>query len=197
MFERNYYLKDISTSAYEDYTKKNYDDLAQNLIDDLKLTEKDFILDFGCATGALLHSLEKKGIWNAIGTDLSFWAVRYGRVMYGHDKRKLQHYNRQLLQNKHDYVFLFDVLEHINTEELMEIFELINTENIIVRVPVVIKEGEDYVLDVHRQDQTHIQRHPKDWWESLFEVYDYVLKQTFDNIAIWDSEGVLSRAYKK
>ena len=195
IFEQGYYINSTIT-AYEDYTKKDYSELAENLIATLKQDDQSTVLDYGCATGALVAALRDKQI-HVVGTDISFWAVKYGRVAHGLDKHTLMHFNRQLLEYKYTHCLFFDVLEHIETAELQEIFSLLRPKIIAVRVPVSAGEGGDFVLPIHRIDKTHIQCHSKWWWHSLFSNYGYVPKYTFDESSIYDSEGVLAGVYER
>lgn len=197
-FEREYYCNS-NISAYVDYTLKNYDDLADNLIkvcmaDNDPLTS---VLDYGCAIGTLVNALNDRHV-RTVGTDLSYWAINYGRVKYALGKRELQHMNRQMLEwDGIQFGLFLDVLEHIDTDEIVEMFSIMCLQNIIVRVPVVANEGEDYVLDIHRIDKTHVQRRTKQWWESLFYTYGYQHKHTFDESSIYDTDGVLARWYER
>lgn len=194
IFEKDYYIGS-TISAYEDYTKKDYQGLARELIDRLHVTFQDYILDYGCATGLLIRNLLDAGFANIMGTDISFWAVEYGRENYNLSYLNIQHFNRQLLESAFSYVLFLDVLEHIEMDELKSLFSLLNTKYIVVRIPLSLKEGERYVLDIHEKDKTHCQRHTKAWWDDFFKGYGFRPYLTFDGEFIYDSEGVLARTY--
>ena len=197
-FEREYYCNS-NISAYQNYTTKNYDDLADNLIkvcmaDEDPLTS---VLDYGCAIGTLVKALQDRDI-NTIGTDISYWAINHGRIKYRLGKRELSHFNRNMLEwNGLKFCLFLDVLEHIETDELIEIFSILDIPNIIVRVPVAANEGEDFVLDIHKIDKTHVQRQTKQWWENLFYNYGYQEKHVFNESSIYDTDGVLARWYEQ
>lgn len=196
-FQREYYCNS-NISAYENYTTKNYDDLADNLIKVCSIEQHlQGVLDYGCAIGTLVKALHNRWI-DAVGTDISYWAINHGQVKFGFSKRELSHLNRNMLEwDGLKYCLFLDVLEHIETDELIEIFSILDIPNIIVRVPVVVNEGEDYVLDIHKVDKTHVQRQTKQWWENLFYNYGYVHKHTFNESSIYDSDGVLARWYER
>jgi len=40
---------------------------------------KDVIVDYGCATGVLISSFKKLGFKKLTGTDISYWAIEYGK----------------------------------------------------------------------------------------------------------------------
>ena len=85
-----------------------------------------------------------------------------------------------------------DVLEHIEDQELEEILSFIVAKELVVRIPVTAKEGEDFVLDVSKKDKTHVQKHSKTWWLHLFNRYGFHLKTVLRHTNIYDSKGVLS-----
>jgi len=191
-FEHGYYVNS-EVSNYSNYRLKKFEDLAKDLSEYL-LDKKSRILDFGAATGGLVSALRNIGYINIIGTDISYWAIEQGRVMYHLDKNVLQHYNRQLLEDS-EIIIMLDVLEHISDEELNKILSLLKSSILILRIPVTKKEGEDFVLDISKNDKTHIQIHCKEWWSSILNKYGYTLKTYLNSKSIYDSEGVLAAIY--
>ncbi len=199
IYERGYY-EDSSISNYTKYIDKKFDLLAKELLAELNILEGESILDFGCATGGLMKAMKdiKKPLHlQIIGTDISYWAIEYGREAYDLGKAVLQHYNRSLLENGFSYILFLDVLEHIPTSELELLFSIIKSNRIVVRVPVSIEEGEDFFLEISRNDKTHIQIHDKIWWESFLKSHNFFLNDIIERDAIYDSVGVLSRVYKR
>lgn len=195
-FDKSYYV-DSTISNYTDYRKKRYADLAKTLVARLGLTAETKILDFGCATGCLLKELELCGIVNAVGTDISHWAISQGRQMFGFDKERLQHYNLHLLEQEFDVVFFLDVLEHMPPGDIQDTMRLVSADTLVVRLPVSANEGEDFVLDVSKNDKTHIQIHPKCWWGALLLDYGFETSDIFDESPIYESEGVLARVFRR
>lgn len=187
MFDENYYINS-TISNYSDYREKKFTGLANDLFPYLR---NKIVLDYGAATGGLVHSLRELGI-SCVGTDISYWAITYGRKHYGLPEDVLQLYNMQLLEYHFDTVLFLDVLEHIPNYDLNNILEIIKAPQIIVRIPVSSVEGEDFVLDVSKNDKTHIQVHAKEWWFSSFReaYYTEFLPLSTDNI--YDSEGVMA-----
>lgn len=195
-FEKGYYVRS-EISNYEDYRKHKFEKLAKEIYQHLGLSKQTKILDYGAATGGLLSEFKKLGLEQIVGTDISFWAINYGRKRYNLDKQQLQHYNRQLLEEKFDWVMILDVLEHINQEELHNIFNLLNAKYMLVRIPVALNEGEDFHLEVSRFDKTHIQCHCKEWWIDLFKKFNYGIKETLNLPTIYDSEGVFAGVFQR
>lgn len=186
-FEESYFVQS-SVSNYRNYKDKKFHGLAE----DLKgLLAGKKVLDFGCATGGLTAALRKESI-DCIGTDISYWAISFGREAYGIPAAALQFYNRQLLDENFDVVLFLDVLEHISTEELHAMFTIIKANELIVRIPITAVEGGDFVLSVSRNDKTHIQAHSRAWWERFFITYQYTHVQRLSMENIYDSPGVLA-----
>ena len=196
IFEKKYYVRS-EISNYEDYRKKKFDILAQELIKHLDLKPDSSILDYGAATGGLIAALKEQGLTNITGTDISYWAVNFGRKEYNLTCQELQHYNRQLLEENFEYIFILDVLEHMQIEELHNVFNLINAKKILIRIPISVNEGEDFHFEVSRYDKTHIQCHCREWWIDLFEQYNYELLSLLNLETIYDSDGVFSAIFSK
>jgi SAM-dependent methyltransferase len=195
-FEKGYFINS-KRSNYEDYRRKKFNFLAWHLINALNIIRTDKILDFGCATGGLLKEFKFLGYDNLKGTDISYWSIDYGKEHYNLGDI-LEYFNVNLLTEKHDYILLLDVLEHIpSITEIERYLKIIETKRIIVRIPVSVKEGEPYYLDVSRNDSTHVQCHTKEFWTNLFKKYDFILEKKLSTKAIYDSKGVFAGVFKK
>ena len=192
-FEEHYF-KDSKISNYRDYVARKYEQCCLDLIS-LGMEKQHRILDFGCATGALLKELVKRGYVNACGTDVSYWAVNYGRTMYGLTDCQIQYYNPNLLEAGADWIIALDVFEHIGDEEMQNILGLIRCDKLVMRVPVSAGEGGPFVLEISRNDQTHIQCHTKEWWLGLFEPY-IRNREPITLPSIYDSDGVLATIFE-
>lgn len=188
------YFKDSPISNYKDYTQKKYDDLCEDLIA-LGVGRGHEIVDFGCATGSLLHEFSVRGYEYLFGTDVSWWAIAEGRRRYGFSKDVLHHLNYSLLEMGAGWVFALDVLEHVGMAELEHIIGIMNCGRLVVRVPVSAKEGEAYVLPVSRNDKTHIQCHTKPWWIKTLSP-KFVYEGSIMGKAIYDSPGVFAAVFR-
>ena len=194
-FEREYFIHS-STGNYRDYRERKFSSLSEDNILDLKVT--DTILDFGCATGGLLFEFKTRGFTKVRGTDLSYWAVDYGRQTFGLANEELQYHNVNLLTIPSDVLFFLDVLEHVPTvDEIIKFLTIANTTRVVIRVPISRKEGELYVFDVSNNDVTHIQCHKKSWWIELVEHCGYKLDALLQGKVIYDSEGVFAGVFNK
>lgn len=190
-FDERYF----KTGNYVNYLQRKYDKQAQELIQHFKLDENSKIVDFGCAIGGLIRQLKARGIGLngvIVGTDISNWAVQAGRDMGGLD---LHYYNRNLLTLKPDLLILLDVLEHMPDDELRAVLDIIREnppKQALIRIPVSAKEGEDFVLEVSRNDKTHLQVHCKGWWIDKMTEANLTLTETVVWTSIYDSNGVLA-----
>jgi len=196
-FEREYFVQS-NTGNYKDYRERKFSKLAEDIINILNLKVTDKILDFGCATGGLLFELKKRGFTKIKGTDLSYWAVEYGRKKYGFVNEELQYHNVNLLTIPFDVLFFLDVLEHVPTvDEIIKFLTISNANKVVIRVPISKREGEPYVFDVSNNDVTHVQCHTKTWWIELVETCGYELDTFLQGEAIYDSDGVFAGVFRK
>lgn len=202
-FEEKYFVG-ASGSNYLDYRTKRFSNLADDIIKILSLDKDCKIIDFGCATGALLNELKNRGFKNIKGTDISNWAIEYGRKIYDLED-ELEFYNRNLLYEGSDYIIMLDVLEHLPDYELETILKLARkglnkglelNKGLLVRIPVSHQEGEDFVLEVSKNDRTHIQIHSRNWWISMIESFGFKFIIDIYENSIYSSNGVLCGVFK-
>ena len=196
-FEKGYFVQS-GTSNYEDYRKKKFESLTDDLIQILELTLDMKILDFGCATGGLLKALKEQGFKNIKGTDISYWAIGYGKekLKLGEE---LEYHNINLLTQDFDVILFLDIFEHVpSVEEIISYLELINDgTRIVVRLPVSLIEGNPYVLEVSNNDATHVQCHTVEWWHELLTSCGFISEFSFNGRAIYESKGVFARCYRR
>lgn len=188
------YFKDSQISNYEDYTQRKHDKLCGELIS-MGIKPGHAIVDFGCATGALVHEFLRRGYHNICGTDVSFWAINHGRTVFGLTETQLQYLNYSLLESGADWLFCLDVLEHVGDLELQKILSIIRCGKLVMRVPISATEGGPYVLPVSRNDKTHIQCHTKGWWFDTLAPFAQ-LEAFVRGRVIYDSLGVLAAVFK-
>lgn len=196
LFERNYFVES-KVSNYKDYRLKKFRNLMIDLIEILGLRKCDTILDAGCATGGLLNEFWKNGYKNIWGFDVSKWSVNWGRKNYPDLKTRLLWGNVSISK---DVVLCLDVLEHLDGDDLEAFLESVRvglSGYMVVRIPVSKAEGENYVLDVSRNDKTHLEPHCKGWWEKKLMDNGFELVRTVRKPTIYDSEGVFVGVFKK
>lgn len=197
-FEKGYF-KDSEVSNYEDYMQRKHDHLADDIIAEVKLLPSEKVIDFGAATGSLIKELIARGHKEVYGTDISYWAVSYGKEKLGLNNH-IQYYNLELLNDDKDYVIALDVLEHIPTEKELDLIvgRIANSlhKGLVLRVPVSKNEGENFFLEVSRNDKTHFQCHSADWWIGYLGSKGLFFDKHFTSKSIYSSDGVLAGLFK-
>lgn len=190
-FEKDYYIGG-QISNYDNYFKKTFKEQATELINYFNLNKESKVLDYGCASGGLIKELKNRGIKRVVGTDISMFAIEYGKEHFMLEK-ELHYYNRNLLTKKYDLVVMLDVLEHMCEYEIEFILKLLskNKQSVLLRVPVSKKKGKPYVLKVSRNDKTHLICEPKNYWIGLFKKNGFELKEMLSLKTMYDSKGVL------
>lgn len=184
VFDKSYY----ESNNYTDYLGRGdrYLRLEEDLFDILKKFNMDQgpRLDFGCAVGFLLEGLNRRE-GHSYGSDISEYALEECR------KKGLYTQKTPDWSLLHSTVFALDVLEHISESELNTFFDKIRTKCIIFRIPVCAKGEDDYVLEVSRNDPSHIIRWNKSQWQERFRSAGY-LPLDLNLSTIYCSEGVYS-----
>ncbi len=198
VFEQAYFMDNNGLlSNYENYLNRNYSALCSTLISECAICRTDRIVDYGCATGLLVKAFKDLGFADVVGTDISYWAIEWGKLNLDLES-ELQYYNRNLLAEGMDWLILLDVLEHFPTEEEIDLtLRLVSKspprKGVVVRLPVVLREGEDFPLEKSRIDKTHVHKHTSYWWLSKFSAFGLEAKKFFSNNGvIWNSSGVLT-----
>lgn len=182
MYDKSYYTE----LNYTDYLSREnrYIALAKettSLLSQINLLSEP-ILDYGCAVGHLLSGLNKLKL-DCVGYDVSQWALE--------EARKKGNVTDEIPTDRFGVGYFLDVLEHIEENELNTLFNKVNCNVIIFRMPVVANEGEDYVLEVSRKDKTHVIKWTRQQWRKYFAKFRYeVLPLSL--YTIYDSPGVFS-----
>lgn len=200
LFDKDYFV-DSDISNYKDYRLKKFHEQAVDLFDYLNLKDgkNKSILDYGCATGGLLYELKTLGCENVMGMDVSDWALDYGRTFFGL-KYELKEYGDLNYVDDFDYIFAFDVLEHMYNGILDSTINKLRyklKDTMLVRVPVSLKEGDDYHLEVSRNDKTHIQIHSRDWWIDKLQKAGLTFVEDLSLRTIYSSDGVFAGNFRK
>ena len=134
-------MKKIKKKIYESYFSSHYSfldnkqeniDLLRNSNHGKKYLEflpKELdsrIVDLGCGTGSLVSGLLNCGYTNVSGIDVSEENVQQGKLAGLSIKHReiIDFINESLSKNnKYDVVFLLDVLEHLDDDELYEVVD--------------------------------------------------------------------------
>ena len=96
-----------------------------------------------------------------------------------------------VLDNKHyKLTTALDVLEHIFDEDINPILSTLNTEILLVRIPVKLDGEEDFHLEVSRKDLSHVNCKTREEWIQLINSHGFDFKDTINSKTVYDSPGV-------
>jgi len=185
VFDEDYFKR----GNYVDYLSRSekYKRLARdvhNFLGSIKMVKLDNrILDYGCAVGFLLDGLKEFGYSNLFGYDISEWAERV--FTKNHNTIKLNG-----TEDPFYITFFLDVLEHIKDEDIIEVIKKINSEVIIVRIPISIDGGLSYHLEISNNDITHINCKEKWDWVDFFSSLGYNFFLELNLSTIYSTDGV-------
>jgi len=180
---------------YSDYTfrEKKYLNTAQDLIDTFKLVSEDYLLDYGCAVGFLMSGYKKLNLHNVYGFDISLWALNESK------KKDLVVTNDLSILNdkKYKLTTVLDVFEHMFDEDVDVVLNTLNTELLVVRIPVKLENENDFHLEVSRKDLSHINCKTKEEWISKIENFNFKYETEIKTESIYDAPGVFCGYFKK
>lgn len=119
------------------------------------------ILDVGCGHGAILYFLAETGYTNAMGVDTSAEQIEMAHRLgiAGAQHHRAFDYIRGLAPDSLDMVILFDVLEHLERQELFDLLDAIHRilrrgGRCLIHVP----NGEGlFGMKIRFGDLTHVQ----------------------------------------
>lgn len=190
-FTKKYY----TTNNYKDYLlrKDRYKKLAQEMhhfLSTIGLNFKDkSVLDYGCAVGFLMEGLRDLGYSKISGVEISEWAKKIVK------SKKFKILNPDII-GKQELTFFLDVLEHIKESDVDKILKKLNTDFLIIRIPVCKNDTEDFFLEISRKDPTHINKKTKNEWTNVFKRNGFEFVCPINLSLIYNSEGVFCALFK-
>lgn len=180
---------------YVDYElrKEKYFRTAEELVTLFDISEKDVILDYGCAIGLLLEGYRELNIHNVYGFDISEWAIDQAKKKGINVSSNLE----SLKNLSYKLTTVLDVFEHMFDEDVETVLNTINTDLLAVRIPTKIPGEVDFHLEVSRKDKSHVNCKTKEDWikkisEHNFEYVSDILTNT-----VYDSKGVFCGYFKR
>lgn len=193
-YDKDYFMNGIAThkSLYQNY--RWLPDLtipmAESIIRACGISEKDSILDFGCAKGYVVKAFRLLG-FRAYGLDKSSWACENADKNI---KRYIKHGER--IKENFDWIIAKDVLEHIADPSLdvtIADFFKYARKGIFVIVPLSAKDNGKYVVSCYEKDITHVQRLTLNSWRRKMEkhmTFPWLIYSTYR------IEGVKDKYYR-
>ena len=134
-----------------------------------KLTNKQKILDFGCAKGYTVHGLRMLG-YKAFGVDVSEYAVMKApeetRKWLGVIKPQD---DLVCAKGGYDWILCKDIFEHIPYDKIHEQLKVLYKGGKKIMAIVPLGEDGKYIIESYEQDKSHFIREPLEWWVKKFE----------------------------
>jgi 2-polyprenyl-3-methyl-5-hydroxy-6-metoxy-1,4-benzoquinol methylase len=90
------------------------------------LSRDSRVLDLGCGHGSILHALRTLGFHHLEGVDLSAEQVAIARKEFPQVEHMALAEKLQSTHHSYDLIILFDVIEHLTKQELLNLFHLID-----------------------------------------------------------------------
>lgn len=178
---------------YERMVDEIHYDLFRRLCFDFKGHQ---VLDYGCAVGFVVNALHKIGYNCAHGYDVSEWAINYGRKHVVFPRPfAISNDIQDVLLSKWKLTFALDVFEHMEENQLNDLLSRLNTEYLIVRIPLATVDGGKYVLSVSENDPTHVLRLTRaSWMKKFSERYHHLFNINLG--LMYDTQGVMCAMFR-
>ena len=172
-YDEEYFVKGTKSNyggQFAPYVEEVYYPIAKIMrIKLVTVFEPKKVMVLGCARGYLVRAFREVGV-EAYGVDISEWAVKNADekakdYVYLGDIADLSRWKN----GEFDLVVAADVLEHISREKLPQVLDEIArvcSKNVYALIPVV---------DVWRQDRSHISILPSQWWIKQFKQRGFTL----------------------
>jgi cyclopropane fatty-acyl-phospholipid synthase-like methyltransferase len=163
----------LGVSCYKDYRwlPELTLPMAKNIIDVLKITSSDHVLDYGCAKGYFVRALRELNIYYSFGLDISEYAIKNCdesvKNVVG-----LLHEGQTILEKAgrgFDWIICKDVLEHVSYEKINE--TLLQFSEVTKKCFIVVPLGKNgqYVVPEYEKDVTHVIREDLEWWKNRIQ----------------------------
>jgi SAM-dependent methyltransferase len=189
-FTKEYY----ETINYIDYEKRQekYDRTAGDIVNLFDIKPFDYILDYGCATGMLMQSLKNQEV-SVFGYDISEYALEKAT-----EKDLFVSNDKGILDMKQYYLtIVLDVFEHMFDNEVEGVLKKLNTDFILVRLPVKLEGENDFHLEVSRKDPSHVNCKTESEWNDKFWKYGYRFVEYVNEETIYNSDGCYCAFFEK
>ena len=143
--------------------------MAHHMINGLGLTDKDKVLDYGCAKGYLVRALRLLGI-NAFGVDISQYALDHCHESVKPYCSLITDDFFRTAESRYSYILAKDVFEHIREEDLRPLLHILAsaTRCLFIAVPLAkMGSSTEFEVPSYHMDTSHITIRDRVWWEDL------------------------------
>lgn len=175
--------KGTGKSCYENYRwlpELTYP-LTFAVVNELGLSRRSTILEYGCAHGYMLRCLSDFG-FEVRGMDVSEYALSQVqptlfdkvRLIEGPPSNDDWHF---LGIERFDWTISKDVFEHIPKNQLkLTLSELAKRSDHLYAI-VPLGDSGKYRIPEYHQDPTHVIAEDEDWWKNIFDECDWKLQE--------------------
>lgn len=182
-FNKEYY-NSINYSDYQSRAEK-YIQTANDIIKYFNIDGDDELLDYGCAIGLLLNGYNNNAFNKIHGFDISEWALSKIVLPYLDVSSNLS----IISEKKYYLTTVLDVFEHMFDDDIDFVLIELNTQLLLVRIPVKLEGEDDFHLEVSRKDISHVNCKTKQEWITKIESFGYKYEEDLDTISIYDAPG--------
>ena len=180
-FDEDYYERGVEKhkSGYTNYhymPERSYSEAIEIV---KKFADCETVLDFGCAKGFLVHTLQKLGKYTA-GEDISEYAIENCLPSV---RDRVFHLNKEdiddtLVQIKYDLVIAKDILEHVPENEMLKTMDYLAARtNKYLFAGIRLGDNDLFRIREFEVDVTHVTKKDEDWWIESFQEAGFKLKE--------------------
>ena len=161
---------------------------AKHWKDFFALDDESAVIELGCGLGPRVYALNSYGV-DTIGVEISQWAVdhkMHPKVEQGDITKS------ESLDGYYDLVVCYDVLEHLEHEELDKVLDSIKhgyPNHLLISVPVI---GDPNLLN----DPTHKIFETRQWWEKHIASYGFEIIPTPQHFLYKEQVIIAKRVFK-
>lgn len=200
VFDREYYQRFFSA-----YNKKEFQKYVNwfegwfrfiNRYYPLKDGEGKKALEVGCSLGYFAVILDRFG-YEVTATDISEFIIEKAAKInpqINFQTLDIQNIGNKILKNNHDYIFAFEVFEHLEDPKkaITNCFKILNKDGILIfSTPFISKQT--------LADPTHINIHNPRWWKKICKQSGFKSVKYFPATFIpflYKFHPVLSRGFR-
>lgn len=186
-------------SKYEKESTQNEDSIfdverfasISTMVEKHTRNRQDHILDIGCATGGLLSSLKKRGLYNINGLDPSPGCARFAFDLYGIQVQVGPIWELEKSIRQFDFVILAGVLEHIrDVNRALKIIRAILAPEgrILIEVPDATRFAEFPDAPFQQFSVEHINFFSPVSLRNLVEINGFAMLE-IQRVIRWQSAG--------
>jgi len=148
-------------------------------------SNKNTIMDFGCAKGYLVHAFRLLGI-EAYGVDISEYAISKAPKEVNNYISLIKPYSDNFRYCT--YIICKDILEHIPYDKIDEQLSILKSKCEVVLAIIPLGNNGKYVIPAYELDKSHYIREPKEWWNERFEKAGFTQIKSTTNLGAFKAQ---------